>query len=62
MTLLTMWLDVRDAAGKLLFRYDPQRDLVEIKQHGGGIVTVGLSEYRIQTECKKQGVDIAKKS
>jgi len=60
MTQHATWLDVRDAAGKLLFRFDPCRDLVEIKLHGGHIVTIGLSDYRIQAGYKKQGIDTAK--
>ena len=52
MTLLTMWLDVRDAAGKLLFRFDPQRDLVQVGERGR-VIVVDLSQYREQQEeCK----------
>lgn len=59
MTLLTMWLDVRDAAGKLLFRFDPQRDLVQVGERGR-VIVVDLSQYRIKQDCNKP-VDIAKK-
>lgn len=59
-TIYAMWHDVRDAAGKLLFRFDPQRDMVEIKTHGGGTVTVALSTYRDEAAPRKP-VDIAQK-
>lgn len=55
-----MWHDVRDAAGKLLFRFDPQRDLVQVKQRGI-VVTIDLAQYRIQ-QAPKKPVDIARKS
>lgn len=46
------WQDVRDAAGKLLFRFDPQRDLVQVGERGR-VIVVDLSQYRIQQEeCK----------
>jgi len=59
MTMLTMWVDVRDAANKLLFRFDPQRDLVQVGERGR-VIVVDLSQYRIQQDCKKP-VDIAQK-
>lgn len=58
-TLTIMWHDVRDAAGKLLFRFDPQRDLVQVKQRGI-VVTIDLAQYRIQ-QAPKKPVDIARK-
>lgn len=61
MTLLTMWLDVRDTAGKLLFRFDPQRDLVQVGERGR-VVVVDLSQYRIQQDCKNHPIDIVTKS
>lgn len=54
MTLLTMWLDVRDAAGKLLFRFDPQRDLVQVGERGR-VIVVDLSQYREAQEDSKNG-------
>jgi hypothetical protein len=60
MTLLTMWLDVRDTAGKLLFRFDPQRDLVQVGERGR-VVVVDLSQYRAQQDAKNKPVDIATK-
>lgn len=59
-TICAMWHDVRDAAGKLLFRFDPQRDLVQVKQRGI-VVTIDLAQYRIQ-QAPKKPVDIARKS
>jgi hypothetical protein len=44
------WQDVREPiTGKLLFRYDPARDLVQIK-HGQLRAIVDLSEYRRRAE------------
>ncbi len=41
-----MFQDVRDPnTGKLLFRFDPTRDLVQIKAHGD-MALIDLSEYR----------------
>lgn len=59
-TILTMWHDVRDAAGKLLFRFDPQRDLVQVKR-AGVVVVIDLSQYRIQPPHKKR-IDIDSKT
>ena len=39
------WIDVRDeAAGWLLFRYDPQRKLIETKQRGRKVI-VDLTQF-----------------
>jgi hypothetical protein len=54
-----MWQDVRDVAGKLLFRFDPQRDLVQVKRNGV-VVVIDLSEYRAQ-QVRVKPVDIGKK-
>ena len=40
-----MWIDIRDTAGKLLFRFDPGRDLVQIAERRQ-VVVVDLSQYR----------------
>jgi hypothetical protein len=61
MTIITMWHDVRDAAGKLLFRFDPQRDLVQVKR-AGVLVVIDLSQYRPQPPPAKKAIDIAKRS
>jgi hypothetical protein len=42
---MIMWIDIRDAAGKLLFRFDPGRDLVQIAERRQ-VVVVDLSQYR----------------
>ena len=43
--MTVQWVDVRDeAAGWLLFRYDPRRQLVEIKQRGRKVI-VDLTAY-----------------
>jgi hypothetical protein len=39
------WIDVRSPDGKLLFRYDPDRDLVEWAARGRKIV-VDLNAYK----------------
>jgi hypothetical protein len=42
--MTVQWVDVREeATGWLLFRYDPRRQLVEIKQRGRKVL-VDLSE------------------
>ena len=40
-----MFVDVREGRGRLLFRYDPELDLVEIKQDGT-VYQVSLTAYR----------------
>lgn len=45
MTQHATWLDVRDAAGKLLFRFDPCRDLVQIAERRR-VVVIDLTPYR----------------
>ena len=47
MTQHATWLDVRDAAGKLLFRFDPRRDLVQIAERRR-VVVIDLSPYRAE--------------
>ena len=47
MTQHATWLDVRDAAGKLLFRFDPCRDLVQIAERRR-VVVIDLSPYRAE--------------
>lgn len=59
-TTMLMWIDVRDAANKLLFRFDPQRDLVQVGERGR-VIVVDLAQYRIQQDCKNHPVDIAQK-
>jgi len=44
-----MYLDVRGPDGRKLFRYDPERDLVEIRDRGT-VYTVDLSQYRPAVE------------
>lgn len=47
------WQDVREPiTGKLLFRYDPARDLVEVK-HGQLMAIVDLSEYKRRAEVSR---------
>ncbi len=45
--------DVRDAANKLLFRYDPERELVQIKR-GGKPVVVDLRDFRAEIDDNDQ--------
>lgn len=40
-----MYHDVRGPDGRKLFRFDPERDLVEIR-HSGTVYTVDLSQFR----------------
>lgn len=39
--------DVRGPDGRLLFRFDPDRDLIEIRDRGQ-MYTIDLSQYRPQ--------------
>lgn len=41
-----MYHDVRGPDGRKLFRYDPERDLVEIR-HSGTVYTVDLAQFRL---------------
>lgn len=40
-----MWVDVRSSEGRLLFRYDPTRDLVAIRERGADH-TIDLRAYQ----------------
>jgi hypothetical protein len=42
------YIDVRDPTGKLLFKYDAQRGLIEIKARNVGTVVVDLGRYQLQ--------------
>ena len=44
-----LWLEVRDTDNKLLFRFDPIRDLVEIGGNGRRVL-IDLSSYRDRAE------------
>ncbi len=44
-----MYQDVRGSDGRKLFRYDPERNLVEIR-HQGTFYTVDLNQYRPQAD------------
>lgn len=39
-----MWIEVR-RNHKLIFRYDPERDLIEVKMHGR-LEVIALDDYR----------------
>ena len=47
-------------AGKLLFRYDPRRRLVQIKRSGGDVVYIDLAEIdsEARREVAKDGGDV----
>jgi hypothetical protein len=34
-----MWIDARNSEGKLLFRYDPTRELIETCERGRVVIT-----------------------
>lgn len=49
--MTVQWIDIRDeAAGWLLFRYDPQRRLIETKQRGRKVI-VDLTQFE-QTDSR----------
>ena len=41
-----VWHDVHDPLGRLLFRYDVQRSLIEIESEGLGWLVIDLERYR----------------
>lgn len=49
------FIELRDGNGRLLFRFDPSRDLVEIKPKGGDVVLVDLRPFR-----RRAGVFVSK--
>ena len=51
-----MYQDVRGPDGRKLFRFDPERDLVEIRDRGT-VYTVDLSQYRPLVEAAVIEVD-----
>lgn len=46
-----IWVEVRDRGGRLLFKYNPQDNVVEIKKGGDTYTIVKLDEIR-----RKHGV------
>lgn len=43
------WIEVRDASGKLLFKYDPAHNIIELKQKGSdAYVIIRLDELRLK--------------
>ncbi len=50
-----MYQDVRGPDGRLLFRFDPERDLVELVQRGVAYV-VDLARYRPPEEATPETV------
>ncbi len=42
------FIEIRDANGRLLFLFDPVRDLIEVKHKGAGVVLVDLRPLRRQ--------------
>jgi hypothetical protein len=49
-----MFIDVRDPqTKKLLFRFDPERDLVEIGERGRATL-IDLTQYRQQSATERQ--------
>lgn len=50
-----MFVDVRNPhTGKLLFRFDAERDLIEVQDRGVKTL-VDLSEYRRTSACERPG-------
>ena len=49
-----MWVEVREPnTGKLLFRFDPERDLIEVRARSGRVRSVvDLGEYRRGSELR----------
>lgn len=47
------WTDVRDGKGHLLFRYDPQRQLIEVHQRGVRSV-IDLTQYQSTATSGRQ--------
>lgn len=46
------FVEVRDGNGRLLFMFDPTRDLVQVKRKGEPAVLVDLRVYRVGAQGK----------
>ena len=47
---VSIWRDVREPiTGRLLFRYDRRRRLIQIKRSGGDVVLIDLEELDRET-------------
>lgn len=43
------WIEIRDASGKLLFKYDPAHNVIELKQkNSDAYVLIRLDEIRLK--------------
>lgn len=46
-----IWVEVRDRGGRLLFKYNPKDNVVEIKKGGDTYTVVKLDEIREKHGC-----------
>ena len=58
---ISIWRDIREPiTGRLLFRYDRRRRLIQIKRSGGDVVYIDLAEIDSESrrEVAKDGGDV----
>lgn len=51
---IPVWVEVRDSEGKLLCKYDPDRDLLEFVRKGTKRTIVDLRHYRVRRNQGEQ--------
>lgn len=61
MTMIATWMDIRDDTGKLLFRYDPEKHLVQIGRRKQKLI-FQLPQHCAQEGSKEYPVDIDKET
>ena len=56
---VSIWRDVREPiTGRLLFRYDRRRRLIQIKRNGGDVVLIDLEELDRETRPSLPTTDV----
>jgi hypothetical protein len=56
---VSIWRDVREPiTGRLLFRYDRRRRLIQIKRSGGDVVLIDLEELDRETRPSLPTTDV----
>ena len=56
---VSIWRDIREPmTGRLLFRYDRRRRLIQIKRSGGDVVLIDLEELDRETRPSLPTTDV----
>ena len=56
---ISIWRDIREPiTGRLLFRYDRRRRLIQIKRSGGDVVLIDLEELDRETRPSLPTTDV----